>query len=135
MREEEIEEAEKIEREIEEVYEKRGREAVRELMEKIRRDGKEDPILALLAARGVLKAIRAEYRRAYQAQRLQLRITISPKERLLFEACRDFCYSKGWLKENTNRAFLRFCVELVMKKLAKQMKQEEEALLRGELRS
>jgi len=130
MREEEIEEAEKIEREIEEVYEKRGREAVRELMEKIRRDGKEEPILALLAARGVLKAIKAEYRRAYQAQRLQLRITISPKERLLFEACREFAYSKGWLKEDTNRAFLRFCVETVLKNIWRQLKKEEKQLLR-----
>ena len=126
---EEEEDVEKLEKEIEEAYEKKGREAVRELMEEIRR---KDPILALLAARGVLKAIKAEYRRAYQAQRLQLRITISPKERVLFEACRDFCYSKGWLKQNTNRAFLRFCVERTVDSVLKKMEEEDAALLRGE---
>jgi len=80
--------------------------------------------------KAALKGIRAEYRRVYQAQRLQLRITIPPKERLLFEACREYAYSKNWIHENSNRSFLRFCVEVVLQNIISQMRREDEALLR-----
>jgi len=107
-----------------------GEKDAEELAKKLSDYVREDPEGCLKLFKAYMGGVRRGYKKLYDAQRLQLRITISPKDRLLFEACREFAFSKNWIRENSNRAFLRFCVETVLKNIWRQLKKEDEQLLR-----
>ena len=109
-------------------FEKYGETFIDGLVEKAREVVGDDPTLTHKVLEAVLSGARRRKKAIYESKRVHGVYSLPPRFRPYFEIARDYAYSKGWIRKNTDAQFANFCIRVAVENILKWMKSEEATL-------